>query len=180
MPLNVGYERFLVEHRFSHWSTDYWEHLTQTPPDPRYAELAQSIVAQLPLEYRDNLVAQAFAIKLFLDEQTQYTMKERHENAADPTAEFLFGPHKQFIGYCVHTSHAAAYLWRSIGIPARIGVGYATPAEQQKGSAILVLANDAHSWPELYFEELGNILDLAPQTTLDEWVIHQTWRCWMH
>ena len=26
-------------------------------------------------------------------------------------------------------------------------MGYATPAEQQKGSAILVLANDAHSWP---------------------------------
>ena len=170
MPLNVGYERFLdLSIGSPHWSTDYWEHLTQTPPDPRYAELAQSIVAQLPLEYRDNLVAQAFAIKLFLDEQTQYTMKERHENAADPTAEFLFGPHKQFIGYCVHTSHAAAYLWRSIGIPARIGVGYATPAEQQKGSAILVLANDAHSWPELYFEELGwVILDVAPQTTLDE------------
>ena len=68
----------------------------------------------------------------------------------------------------MHTSHAAV-LWRSIGIPARIGVGYATPAEQQKRSAILVLANDAHSWPELYFEELGwVILDVAPQTTLDE------------
>jgi hypothetical protein len=41
--------------------------------------------------------------------------------------------------------------------------------EQQKGSAILVLANDAHSWPELYIEELGwVILDVAPQTVLDE------------
>ena len=50
-----------------------------------------------------------------------------------------------------------------------MGVGYATPAEQQKGSAILVLANDAHSWPELYVEELGwVILDIAPQTVLDE------------
>ena len=51
----------------------------------------------------------------------------------------------------------------------RVGVGYATPAEQQKGSAILVLANDAHSWAELYIEELGwVILDIAPQTVLDE------------
>ena len=114
-------------------------------------------------------MANAFAIKLYLDEVTRYTMKERHELAEDPTAEFLFGPHQQFTGYCVHTSHAAVYLWRSLGIPARIGVGYAPPAEQQKGSALLVLGNDAHSWPELYFEELGwVILDVAPQTVLDE------------
>ena len=94
-------------------------------------------------------------------------MKERHENLQTP-CDFVWST-QAIIGYCVHTSHAAAYLWRSIGIPARIGVGYATPAEQQKGSAILVLANDAHSWPELYFEELGwVILDVAPQTTLDE------------
>ena len=143
--------------------------MTDRPKDIRYSELAESIVSELPAEYRDNLVAQAFAIKLYLDEQTKYTMSERHETASDPTGEFLFGPHAQFTGYCVHTSHAAVFLWRALGIPARVGVGYATPAEQQKGSAILVLANDAHSWPELYVEELGwVILDIAPQTVLDE------------
>ena len=168
--LNIGYERFLEMHIGNpDWSNEYWTHLTDRPKDSRYLELAESIVGELPEEYQDNLVAQAFAIKLYLDEQTKYTMSERHEASSDPTGEFLFGPHAQFTGYCVHTSHAAVFLWRSLGIPARVGVGYATPAEQQKGSAILVLANDAHSWPELYVEELGwIILDIAPQTVLDE------------
>ena len=168
--LNIGYERFLDFHVGNpEWSSDYWSHLTERPSDMRYAELAEEIVSDLPQEYQDNLVAQAFAIKLFLDEQTKYTMSESHELADDPTGEFLFGPHAQFTGYCVHTSHAAVFLWRALGIPARVGVGYATPMEQQKGSAVLVLANDAHSWPELYIEELGwVILDVAPQTVLDE------------
>ena len=168
--LNIGYERFLEFHIGNpDWSTEYWSHLTDRPRDERYAALAESIVSGLPEEYRDNLIAQAFAVKLYLDEQTKYTMSERHETADDPTGEFLFGPHAQFTGYCVHTSHAAVFLWRALGIPARVGVGYAVPAEQQKGSAILVLANDAHSWPEFYVEELGwVILDVAPQTVLDE------------
>ena len=168
--LNIGYEGFLEFHIGNpEWDASYWSHLTDRPRDSRYAQLAEDIVASLPLEYHDNLIAQAFAVKLYLDEQTQYTMSERHENADDPTGEFLFGPHAQFTGYCVHTSHAAVFLWRALGIPARVGVGYATPMEQQKGSAVLVLANDAHSWPELYIEELGwVILDVAPQTVLDE------------
>ncbi len=168
--LNIGYEQFLELHVGNPtWSPNYWSHLTDRPRDQRYAELAEEIISTLPLEYRDNLVAQAFAVKLYLDEQTKYTMSERHETAQDPTGEFLFGPHAQFTGYCVHTSHAAVFLWRALGIPARVGVGYATPMEQQKGSAILVLGTDAHSWPELYIEELGwVILDIAPQTVLDE------------
>ena len=58
---------------------EYWTHLTNRPPDSRYAELAESIVGNLPIEYQDNLIAQAFAVKLYLDEQTKYTMSERHE-----------------------------------------------------------------------------------------------------
>ena len=37
------------------------------------------------------------------------------------TAAFLFG---NFTGYCVHSAHASVYLWRSLGLPARIGTGY--------------------------------------------------------
>ena len=151
------------------WTDEEWAYHTEAPDDPRYKELADSIVEQLPDEYADNPIAKAFAIKLFLDQNTKYTMKESHDSAEDPTAEFLFGPYKQFIGYCVHTSHAAALLWRSIGIPARISVGYASSAEQRRGSAVMILNTDAHSWPELYIEELGWIvLDISPAVMLDE------------
>ena len=82
---------------------EYWTHLTNRPPDSRYAELAESIVAGLPADYQDNLIAQAFAVKLYLDEQTKYTMSERHETASDPTGEFLFGPHAQLlVTVCTH------------------------------------------------------------------------------
>ena len=151
------------------WSEEEWAYHTEAPKDSRYKELAESIIAELPEEYADNPIAKAFAIKLFLDQNTKYTMKESHDKAEDPTAEFLFGPHQQFVGYCVHTSHAAALLWRSIGIPARISVGYASSAEQRRGSAVMILNTDAHSWPELYIEELGWIvLDISPAVMLDE------------
>ena len=56
--LNVGYEQFLEMHIGNpEWSTRYWTHLTNRPPDSRYAELAESIVASLPVEYQDNLIA---------------------------------------------------------------------------------------------------------------------------
>lgn len=169
--LNIGFEKFLkMELHMGNpdWSKEEWLHYTTIPENEQYKQLAESIVAGLPEQFRDNQIAQAFAVKLFLDEKTQYTMSERHEKAEDPTAEFLFGPKKQFIGYCVHTSHAATFLWRALGIPARIGVGYAVTMEQQKGGAVLVMDRDAHSWPEIYIEELGwVVMDIAPETMLD-------------
>ena len=54
--------------------------------------------------------------------------------------------------------YAAVYLWRSIGIPARIGVGYAVDAEdvnKRRGAGILITNADAHLWPELYLENVG-------------------------
>ena len=170
LAFNEGFEQLLYESvGDSSWDEQYWNYLTKAPEDPRYKELAEEIVGTLDPKFRNSKVAQAFAVKLYLDEKTKYTMKERHENALDPTGEFLFGPTQQYHGYCVHTSHAAVYLWRSLGLPARIGVGYSVPVEQKRGSAVLVLANDAHSWPELYVEDFGwVIIDIAPQQMLDE------------
>ena len=169
--LNVGFEKFLqmdLHVGNPEWSVEEWTHYTTIPENEQYKQLAESIVAGLPEQFQDNQIAQTFAVKLFLDKNTKYTMSERHEKAADPTAAFLFGPEKQFIGYCVHTSHAATFLWRALGIPARIGVGYAVTMEQQKGGAVLVMDRDAHSWPEVYIEELGwVVVDIAPETMLD-------------
>lgn len=70
-------------------------------------------------------------------------------------AEFL----KVKGGYCVHFSSAMAVMARSLGIPARIAVGYAPGAEvgTTKTGARLYeeTSNDLHAWPELYFEGIG-------------------------
>jgi transglutaminase-like putative cysteine protease len=57
-------------------------------------------------------------------------------------------------GFCVHFSFAMASMARSLGIPARVAVGFA-PGTPQAGGTVSVGLKDAHAWPELYFEGVG-------------------------
>jgi transglutaminase-like putative cysteine protease len=147
------------------WSPEVRSFYLAGPTDPRYGELARKVVATLPEGKRKDPFLEALAVKLHFDREFTYSTAERHANAADPTADFLFG---NKIGYCVHFAHAAVYLWRSLGIPARIGTGYATTEDDRLGSTILIRSGDAHSWPELYLDGVGwIILDIAAQRNLD-------------
>jgi transglutaminase-like putative cysteine protease len=57
-------------------------------------------------------------------------------------------------GFCMHFSFAMASMARSLGIPARVAVGFAPGTPQADGSVAVGL-RDAHAWPELYFEGVG-------------------------
>ncbi|MBL1084730.1 transglutaminase domain-containing protein [Streptomyces actinomycinicus] len=57
-------------------------------------------------------------------------------------------------GFCVHFSFAMAAMARTLGIPARVAVGFAPGTPQADGS-VAVNQKDAHAWPELYFEGVG-------------------------
>ncbi|MEV5984115.1 DUF3488 and transglutaminase-like domain-containing protein [Streptomyces sp. NPDC052051] len=57
-------------------------------------------------------------------------------------------------GFCVHFSFAMAAMARTLGIPARVAVGF-TPGTQQADGSMAVGLRDAHAWPELYFEGAG-------------------------
>jgi len=147
------------------WTPEVRDYYLRGPTDPRFAALAREIVATLPEARRDDPFMRAAAIKRYLDASTTYSTKHRHAGVADPTADFLFGDR---IGYCVHFAHAAVYLWRAAGIPARIGVGYAAAADNRRGSSILIRGGDAHAWPELYLRGVGwTVLDIAPANNLD-------------
>ncbi|MCG7211116.1 transglutaminase TgpA family protein [Streptomyces arenae] len=61
---------------------------------------------------------------------------------------------KQKRGFCVHFSFAMAAMARTLGIPARVAVGFAPGTPQADGSVSVGL-KDAHAWPELYFEGVG-------------------------
>ena len=147
------------------WTDEEWALYTEIPPDQRYRDLADQLVAELPEDVREDPFAQALAIKLYLDANTKYTKSKRHEGVTDPTADYLFG---DFEGYCVHTAHASVFLWRALGLPSRVGTGYLVTEEARRGSALVVMGRDAHAWPEVYFEEYGWIvLDVAPEQVLD-------------
>jgi transglutaminase-like putative cysteine protease len=57
-------------------------------------------------------------------------------------------------GFCIQFSSAMAVMARSLGIPARIGVGF-LPGRPAGDGWRSVLLTDAHAWPELYFEGVG-------------------------
>lgn len=57
-------------------------------------------------------------------------------------------------GFCVHFSFSMAAMARTLGIPARVAVGF-TPGTPQSDGTMSVGLRDAHAWPELYFEGVG-------------------------
>ncbi|OKI96873.1 transglutaminase [Streptomyces sp. CB01249] len=57
-------------------------------------------------------------------------------------------------GFCVHFSFTMAAMARTLGIPARVAVGF-TPGSAQADGSYSVGLRDAHAWPELYFEGIG-------------------------
>ncbi|WP_228926817.1 DUF3488 and transglutaminase-like domain-containing protein [Streptomyces sp. DH7] len=57
-------------------------------------------------------------------------------------------------GFCIHFSFSMAAMARTLGIPARVAVGF-TPGTMKADGAISVGLRDAHAWPELYFEGVG-------------------------
>jgi hypothetical protein len=148
------------------WSKEQWAHYTETPPDSRYKRLAGQIVEQLPDHLAQNPMAHAFAITAWLGKEGIYSLKNEHSGAEDPTASFLFG---DLTGYCVHFSHAAVYLMRSVGVPARVATGYAvSEAARQGGSSLLLSGAASHAWPEVYVDGFGwVVLDVYPERALD-------------
>jgi transglutaminase-like putative cysteine protease len=60
-------------------------------------------------------------------------------------------------GYCVHFSSAMATMARTLGIPARIAVGFTggSPVLQDGVTLYRVTTHDFHAWPELYFAGVG-------------------------
>jgi transglutaminase-like putative cysteine protease len=148
------------------WDTATFQHYTSAPQDPRYAELSQEILGTLHESLRSDSVARALAVSVWLSRVGTYSLKSGHAKAEDPTADFLFGDR---IGYCVHFAHAAVYLMRTLGVPARVGAGYVVDeAARQGGSSILVTGANSHAWPEFYVDGVGWVVsDVSPAQSMD-------------
>ncbi|MFE7646968.1 transglutaminase TgpA family protein [Streptomyces phaeoluteigriseus] len=80
----------------------------------------------------------------------EYDTEVKVGTGRDAIARFL----RDKQGFCVHFSFAMAAMARTLGIPARVAVGFA-PGSQQSDGSVAVSLKDAHAWPELYFEGVG-------------------------
>lgn len=80
----------------------------------------------------------------------------------DAVDQFLFSMGE---GYCTYYASAMAMMARTLGIPARVAIGYSTGELQPDGSYIVREAH-AHAWPELYLD--GRWVPFEPTPVLPE------------
>ncbi len=113
----------------------------------RVGQLAQELTAGAATPYD-----QALALQDYL-RQFPYDL----EVAAPPAGRdvvdyFLFDLQR---GYCDYYASALVVMARTLGIPARLAVGYTSGLYDPTGRDFVVREQNAHSWPELYFPEIG-------------------------
>lgn len=125
----------------------------------RTRKLAQTITADSKTTYD-----KARAIETYLRTHITYNADvDPIPAGVDGVDYFLFDRPE---GYCNYYASAMAVLARSVGIPARVASGYAVGSASDDGYYHIKEAN-AHSWPELYFGELGWI-EFEPTTSQPE------------
>ena len=70
-------------------------------------------------------------------------------------------------GYCQHKALLLVALARAAGIPARLAVGFASGDFDPANNRYLVSEANAHSWPEIYFPNIGWV-EFEPTGSLPE------------
>ena len=125
-------------------------YLDPTGITPRVAEVARQVTegAENPYE-----VAKALASYLRGSEFTYSTVGPEVPIDGDLVDTFLFGEGSK-TGYCQYYASAMALMARSLGLPARVAVGFA-PGEAAGPGLWLVREANAHAWVEIYFPGHG-------------------------
>lgn len=114
----------------------------------RVADLTRGLTAGLT-----NNFDRVQAIIRHIETTCPYTLEEvptpRGHDAVD---YYLFDSQR---GACDLAGSAGALMCRTIGIPARIAVGYLVDEPLPSGDGYLVRQKDAHLWTQVYFEGYG-------------------------
>lgn len=108
----------------------------------RVRELARSLAADTSDPYE-----QALALEGYLRGLPYSYQVAPLPPTGDAVDQFLFSMRQ---GYCTYYASAMAVMARSLGIPARLAVGYAPGQYDPALGAYTVREAEAHAWPELY------------------------------
>jgi len=162
-PVLVSGEQFEIESKLADPSiqelqaagNDYpeWvlDRYLQLPEDfsPLIRDLAEEITRGVETPYD-----RAVAITNYLRREIKYVnpLPEPPPDQGDPLEWMLFDTK---IGFCNYYATAEVMMLRSIGIPARMAVGFAQGELDPQTETYTVRNLDAHAWPEVYFPEIG-------------------------
>jgi len=113
------------------------------------------VIEEMALEVTGNIpgtLLKTAAIERFFHENYYYSLKPGVAPDGDQLSWFL-GETKK--GYCSYFAFSMALMCRSIGIPARVAVGFWVDPDVSVLNFYPVRADQAHAWVEVYFEEYG-------------------------
>ena len=100
-----------------------------------------------------NPYDQAQAITQYLRSTIEYTINMAPAPKGVDPILWVLNDYKK--GFCMYSASAEVLMLRSIGIPARMAVGFAQGEQNPVTGVYTVLKQDAHAWPEVYFPGIG-------------------------
>jgi transglutaminase-like putative cysteine protease len=130
---------------------------------PQFKELAEEITAGAETPFD-----KASAITQYLRENIEYAPTIPAAPKNQDVLEWILFEYKK--GFCVYYASSEVVMLRSLGIPARVAVGFAQgertrssdllpsearAEEEELASRYIVRKRDAHAWPEVYFPNIG-------------------------
>ncbi|HET6257266.1 transglutaminaseTgpA domain-containing protein [Pseudonocardia sp.] len=134
------------------------EYLDVTGVDPRVGEIAKQVVAG-----RNNNFDRAMALQDYFtgpNSQFTYSLQTAPGAGDDALVEFLTVGRA---GYCEQFASAMAVMLRTVGVPARVAVGFTAGIDD--GQYRSISTSDAHAWVEAWFPGVGwTIFDPTPLT----------------
>lgn len=117
-------------------------------------ETATTVVAGATTFYDQALALQSYFRSGDFTYSEEAPVEEGYDGSgASVLAAFL----EAKSGYCVHFSSAMASMARTLGIPARVAVGFTPgqPTTNDGEQQYRVTTDNFHAWPELYFAGIG-------------------------
>ncbi|MGV3759411.1 MAG: transglutaminaseTgpA domain-containing protein, partial [Actinomycetota bacterium] len=114
---------------------------------PRVRELAEQLVVDAGSPYEAALRLQDH-LRTFT-----YDLEVQSGHSGDALEAFLFDLQR---GYCEQFAGSFAAMARSVGLPARVAVGFTQGEEDpNRPGTYVVRGEHAHAWPEVYFAGAG-------------------------
>ena len=146
VPTVTGEDLDAVEPIYEDWVLDNYVQLPENLP-PSIGRLAEAIT-----EGQETQYGKAVALRNYLR-----TFEYSQDIAAPPPGQdglihFLFTLRS---GYSEYFGSAHTVLMRSVGIPARLAVGYLPGDYDAEAGVFVVRESDAHAWSEAYFPGYG-------------------------
>ena len=106
--------------------------------------------------------ARVKAVEEYLQNEYYYSLEPGSAPDGNQLNYFLFDAKK---GYCSYSAFAMTMLCRSLGIPARVVLGFWVPGNSEVLNFYPVRADQAHAWVEVYFPRFG-WMEFDPTSTI--------------